>query len=98
METKALFTLIDGRFDPADALPLISNLYSAKISYHNRKLLGAHEGYGNKHSPDHVRVTELENSRQAFHLKMKEAADQGYLVEIKSMIAVSFVEKEPQPV
>lgn len=98
METNASFTLINGKFEPTDALPLVSNLYNAKIEYHNRKLLRSHEAYGNQNSADHIRVTELENSRLAFSRKMKEAADQGYQVEIKSTIEVSFIQKEPKPV
>ncbi|MFP5080652.1 hypothetical protein [Pedobacter sp. JCM 36344] len=97
MESKEIFTLIEGKFDPMDALTLISTLFGTKIEYHNRNILRAHEG-GTNHSQEDERVSELKKSRQAFQQKMREAIEHGDQVEIKSIIALSFVLKESQSV
>lgn len=91
MKDKETFTLIDGTFDPLGALNLISVLFSTKIEYHNRNILNAHEQTGSDLPLEEKRVTELENTRQAFQQRMREAAKEGYKVEIKSTLEVNFV-------
>jgi len=95
MESKEIFTLIEGRFDPRDASTLISTLFGTKIEYHNRNILRAHEGDGTQLPHEVERVNELSNSREAFQQKMKQAVEQGCQVEISSVVSVRFVNNEP---
>ncbi len=92
-KTISTFSLINGMFNPADAAPLISNLYNAKIEFHNRQLLKENDSAEKNLLQEEERITQLQISRKNFQLKMKEAIELGCDVQIKGVIEVSFIEK-----
>lgn len=95
MENNESFTLIDGRFDPDDALNLISTMFGAKIEYHTRNIVRAYDG-NERDLKEDKKVKELRNARQEFQQKMREAKELGYQVEIKSIIVLNFVDTDAQ--
>lgn len=88
-----LFNLINGRFEPTEALPLISILYNAKIEHHNRKSLRLKESNDDDYQKEDERVRQLEHEAKAFKSLMKEIAALDLQVIIKGDINIKVISK-----
>lgn len=87
------FNLINGQFEPAEALPLISLLYNAKIEHHNRKSLRLKEINNVSYKSEDERIKMLEKECKAFKDLMKNAMELGFEVIIKGDINVQIISK-----
>jgi len=87
------FNLINGQFEPKEALPLISLLYNAKIEHHNRKSLRLKEKNDVSYKKEDERVQQLENECKAFKDLMKNAIELGLEVILKGDIHVQIISK-----
>lgn len=91
MHNTEKYKLIKGRFSAADAIPLVTSLYEAKIQYHSRQLLTLSER--NEEDVEHCekKITDLEKTRGNLIKNLKAAEALGNYVDIEGSLEITLV-------
>lgn len=87
------YPLIEGMFKAEDAIPLLSSLYEAKIKFHNQKLLTLHEHNEEGVEQIESKIQDLENNRESIIKMLKNAANEGKMVQIDSQVFLEVLDK-----
>lgn len=85
------FTLIEGIFEPDDALKVVSAVISSKINYHNLDAFSNSIRFNDDGSHSKKRVEALKNNLEDLKKSIEMARIEGKKVKIDSQILIQFV-------
>ncbi|MBJ7880930.1 hypothetical protein [Gelidibacter salicanalis] len=83
---KKSFKLIEGKFEPAEAADVLFSILHDKIRFHNVQRLSIKERFNGDTSYSEGRLKDLKKSKKKIAKLIVEARDNGYNVEINSII------------
>ncbi len=91
MENRHELKLIEGKFAPAEARKVISELISSKINYHNMEAFSIKERFNGDTSYSEKRIKELKEARKSLENIVGYAAEKGLKLKIESVIEIIFI-------
>ena len=83
--------LIEGIFEPDDALKVVSAVISSKINYHNLDAFSNSIRFNDDGSHSKKRVEALQNNLEALKKSIEIAKTEGKQVKIDSQILIQFL-------
>ncbi|MEP7232335.1 MAG: hypothetical protein ABI691_18885 [Ginsengibacter sp.] len=93
MENRHELKLIEGKFSPAEARKVISDLISSKINYHNMEAFSIKERFNGDTSYSEKRIKELKEARKSLEDIVGYAAGKGLKLKVESVIEVIFIQE-----
>ena len=89
-ETETL-SLIDGQFSDEDAKEILMNVFSKKITFHERKNFSEFEMHGENDQNAQSRITVLKQEMEKVHEIIAEAKAKNQRLKIDSEIKISLL-------
>lgn len=86
------FKLIDGQFDPNEALHVLVSLFNSKINYHQLESFSNHIRHGSELSSSENRVKALRDSIEGIKELIKDVGADGKQFKIESTVRITFEE------
>lgn len=89
MKKQTKLTLVDGKFTQEEALEVLMNLFSSKISFHELKSFSSDERFGvpDKHAVK--RIPELKESMQKIKALIQEMDLDDHEINIQSEVIIT---------
>lgn len=86
------FKLIDGQFDPNEALHVLISLFNSKINFHQLESFSNHIRHGSDLSISQHRVESLKDSIEGIKELIKIAGANGKQLKVQSTVQITFEE------
>lgn len=86
------FKLIDGQFNPSEALHVLISLFNSKINYHQLESFSNHVRLGTNLSDSETKVQSLQESVEGIKQIIKVAGANGKKLKIQSFVHITFEE------
>jgi 4-diphosphocytidyl-2C-methyl-D-erythritol kinase len=93
MENTQNYKLIDGTFEPLEALRALSGVMNSKINYHNLESFSNHIRFDTEISVSKKRTDELKSSLKDMKEVIEYAEKNNLKLKINSMIQVELIPK-----
>ncbi len=87
MDTEHSFQLINGRFEPNEALALLKSLLEAKVSFHRGNLSADHT-FEESVEASERRIIEIEKNWSEVQELVKRVKDSGGRVDIETTVTI----------
>lgn len=91
VKEKLNVSLIDGQFEPKEAIDILQNLISQKVNFHLVRNFNSEIRFGKKSDKSLERIKALKEANIEIQDIIEKAAKKGYQLSVKANIQIEFI-------
>ena len=91
VKEKLQVSLIEGQFEPKEALDILQNLISQKVNFHLVRNFNSEVRFGVKSTKSLNRIKALKEANIEIQELIEKAAKQGHQLSVKANIQIEFI-------